>query len=877
MMAGTQHHGDINTWDLGPTDVGARFFIIGVGEQQDIAPGVEVFQTSDTITAGATNQILGGSEDFIITQIEIQKGGAGPFLILTEGVEFDFIEPLQGALQFNTPASETFIADGATTTFIPTFTTGVDKVFRNGYLQTLGVDYVLLGSDILFTQPANTVIDNNATAFGTSHVGDAIETGFDTNTDPTTLQKENIFAFLEGDLVPLSDYAVNTIDDFEFTAGTPAVNDQILLFAINNDFNDSSALFDIQSFVGTGALSTFITGQPSTKNTAFVFVDGKYQVFGAGKDYTIPTTGTIQFAAPPAFGVDIEIRTITSGVLDVEHEVYTASGGASDVLTPPDLNDIDDPVIMMVFLDDAIQDGYTTLGTPDFTITNTNPDTINWTLLPEISRVDDIIADVDGSYSGTFFTIDSPTTAYYVWYDVAARSEITSVTTVGDVASSLNSTFFLIDTPGVDYYVWYDVGGGGVDPLVPGRTGITVPITANDNANSVASDTTTAIDAEVDFSASAGLNVVTVTNTTAGQVPDAVDGSAPTGFSFLTSIQGIDIAVDPAPGGKSPITVSIDGDDTPLDIATKTATAIDLEADFNSFTSGSKTVQIENTSTGDVPNIADVDTPISNVKFTVVQEGRGPPTFGQDITIRLIRTIRASTTVIVSVLPQLDDVIVASANSYLESGDRVRFRYNGWPVGKLGGFTINDTVAPFVGASFDVIRENLVFDILPSPDQFLSVTFTDPRPGDSPTELFVTDATALPLIVNDLLDDHLVFDAPLGFEDNRSVGTTIVNRTANTIHVWDGLMFDTNLMPNGRFFVTRTQEIWNNAAGSFTLLFQMGDASIGKPPIIDYPVFGEGIVSATYSLGQHPDAPVEYPDAFEVMQPAAFEEQDCNL
>ena len=620
---------DINGWDLGPVDVGSRIFIIGVGEQQEIMPGVEIFQTSDTITAGATNLIQGGSEDFTIVQIEIQKGGAGLFLVLTEGVEFDSVEPFQGVLQFNTPASETFIADGATTTFTPTFTTGVDKVFRNGFLQTLGVDYVLLGSDILFTQPSNTVIDNNATAFGTSHVGDAIETGFDTNTDPTTLQKENIFGFLNGDLVPLADYNVNTINDFEFIT-TPLVNDQILLFAINNDFNDSSALFDVQNFVGTGVLSTFVTGQLSNKNTTFVFVDGRYQVFGT--DYSIPAIGTIQFTAPPVFGADIEIRTITSSVLDVEHEVFVASGGASDVI--PGINDADDPVIMMVFLDDVLQDGYTTLGTPDFTMSNTNPDTINWTVVP----------------------------------------------------------------------------GGG-----------------------------------------------------------------------------------------------------------------------------------------------------------------------EDISVRLIRTIRISTTVIVNVLPQADDVIVASANSFLESGDKVRFRYNGWPVGRLGGFTIDDTVPPFLGASFDVIREKLVFDTLPLENQFLAVTFIIPRPGDSPIATFVRDAVELPLIVTDILDNHLIYDAPLGFEDNRPVGTTIVNRTNNTIHVWDGAVFDINLMPNGKFLVTRTQEIWNNVGGIFTLLFTIGDPSIGKPPIIDYPPFGEGIVSATYSLGQHPDAAVEYPDAFEVMQPAAFEEQDCNL
>lgn len=109
------------------------------------------------------------------------------------------------------------------------------------------------------------------------------------------------------------------------------------------------------------------------------------------------------------------------------------------------------------------------------------------------------------------------------------------ITTVADVAGSLNNTYFLLGVPQDDttlpYYVWFNVSGGGVDPAVPGATGIEVMIATNDTADDVATALGAAINAVVDVT-------LVLTNNVAfdqfehgtGYVMDS--DAAPTGFIF---------------------------------------------------------------------------------------------------------------------------------------------------------------------------------------------------------------------------------------------------------------------------------------------------------------------------------------------------------
>ena len=68
-----------------------------------------------------------------------------------------------------------------------------------------------------------------------------------------------------------------------------------------------------------------------------------------------------------------------------------------------------------------------------------------------------------------------------------------------------------------------------------------------------------------------------------------------------------------------------------------------------------------------------------------------------------------------------------------------------------------------------------------------------------------------------------------------------------------------------QFFVKRTGEIWEYDGSSFNKLFEVGDAFI-TPPLLDFPLFGHGITFGTYAYGSAPDASVQWPEAYQIMQ-----------
>jgi hypothetical protein len=122
------------------------------------------------------------------------------------------------------------------------------------------------------------------------------------------------------------------------------------------------------------------------------------------------------------------------------------------------------------------------------------------------------------------------------------REEVTDITTVANVTSdTLAGKYFLLDSPTTAYYVWFDVSDGSTDPAPVGKTPIEVDITPGDTANEVATALQLALDAETDFSASVLSNVVTVTNAATGSVSDAVD--VDTGFTINVTTQGTDEAL----------------------------------------------------------------------------------------------------------------------------------------------------------------------------------------------------------------------------------------------------------------------------------------------------------------------------------------------
>lgn len=88
------------------------------------------------------------------------------------------------------------------------------------------------------------------------------------------------------------------------------------------------------------------------------------------------------------------------------------------------------------------------------------------------------------------------------------------------------------------YYAWFNKDGAGGDPMVAGKTPIAIAISTGDTDAQVASAVQAAIDALSDFDAIVSTNVVTVTNTTAGDATDAANVNVGGSFAITTTVQG---------------------------------------------------------------------------------------------------------------------------------------------------------------------------------------------------------------------------------------------------------------------------------------------------------------------------------------------------
>lgn len=120
----------------------------------------------------------------------------------------------------------------------------------------------------------------------------------------------------------------------------------------------------------------------------------------------------------------------------------------------------------------------------------------------------------------------------------ALVSEVTTITT--PAASSITSGQYFTINSALDqtaYYVWYNKNGAGGNPTVIGKTPIEVAITTGDTANQVAAATQLAINAISDFGASVSTNIVTVTNTVAGDTTNAANVDV-SGLTVSVATQG---------------------------------------------------------------------------------------------------------------------------------------------------------------------------------------------------------------------------------------------------------------------------------------------------------------------------------------------------
>lgn len=139
--------------------------------------------------------------------------------------------------------------------------------------------------------------------------------------------------------------------------------------------------------------------------------------------------------------------------------------------------------------------------------------------------------------SSGLITISSMAYSYIRAVFTVTSTGVQTIAVVADVSGSLNNKYFFINTASnaIAYYVWFNVDSGGVDPAIPGKTGVQVNISANDSAATVGTALQVALDALAGFVAT-GTTTVTVTNASAGGFTPASDNN--TGFTFSVTTGG---------------------------------------------------------------------------------------------------------------------------------------------------------------------------------------------------------------------------------------------------------------------------------------------------------------------------------------------------
>ena len=130
--------------------------------------------------------------------------------------------------------------------------------------------------------------------------------------------------------------------------------------------------------------------------------------------------------------------------------------------------------------------------------------------------------------------------AAFAPHEKPAIAEISEVTTIADVAGNLDGTYFTLSSPTTDFYVWFNATdlSGSSDPGLSGATGIQIDYTSDDSAATIAAAMNAAIDALAELNSSVASDIVTISNRDQGSATDIVD--IDTGFSFAIITQGGD-------------------------------------------------------------------------------------------------------------------------------------------------------------------------------------------------------------------------------------------------------------------------------------------------------------------------------------------------
>lgn len=123
--------------------------------------------------------------------------------------------------------------------------------------------------------------------------------------------------------------------------------------------------------------------------------------------------------------------------------------------------------------------------------------------------------------------------------------QVETIQCVADSSDSLDGTYFFMTLPdGTRHHFWFNTSGGSAtDPAPGGSTAQVVAITTGATAAAVATALEAVIEAVSGLNSEVSGSTVTVTHSNYGYAQPAVDGGAPTGFTFAVTTEG-DTALD---------------------------------------------------------------------------------------------------------------------------------------------------------------------------------------------------------------------------------------------------------------------------------------------------------------------------------------------
>lgn len=356
---------------------------------------VFITDTVDTIAKSGNNV-----NQYVFRNGILQREGASAEYTITGINEITFNQPLDGGDNVFVLDAFDLVGDNYEEMFatagqviVPTLltiqaattTTVFQRIYVNGVLQREGVgeqvqitganqvtfdealeeddEIVILRVDSSIPNIDKFDASNGQTIFNTANV----------NTLSISSTLASVVVYRNGILQleapsPIGDFTVTGANQITFNDPVD-LNDDISILIPN--LNANKTVFNLTP-----------TGGFTTNERTFVFVNKQYQVLGT--DYTLPSTDQLEFSSPRIVGDRIEVRVLTSPSASVDHFVVSASGTSTDVI--PGFFDADDPTRYMVFLDNEIQDGYSSTFTTDFTISDSDPDTIEWVNTPNAGQ-----------------------------------------------------------------------------------------------------------------------------------------------------------------------------------------------------------------------------------------------------------------------------------------------------------------------------------------------------------------------------------------------------------------------------------------------------------------------------------------------------------